>query len=167
VELHGGSVDVTSPGLGQGSTFRVRLPAAVAPAIAPPPRHAVSATSATRRVLIVEDNEDAREALRLALTLDGHHVLEASDGREGIDLALGERPHVALVDVGLPGIDGYEVARRLRAVTSGRPYLVALTGYGQPEDRTRALASGFDAFMVKPVDPEALRDVLRAVSSSG
>ncbi len=166
VELHGGHVDVTSPGVGQGSTFRVRLPVAVAPAVAPPVRHA-SPALATRRVLIVEDNEDAREALRLALTLDGHQVLEASDGREGIDLALGERPHLALVDVGLPGIDGYEVARRLRAVTGRRPYLVALTGYGQPEDRARALASGFDAFMVKPVDPEALRDVLRVVSSSG
>ena len=166
VELHGGSVDVTSPGTGRGSTFRVRLPAATAPAVATAPRSASSATSSARRVLLVEDNEDAREALRLALSLDGHDVLEAADGQHGIDLALAERPHLALIDVGLPGIDGYEVARRLRAVPADRPYLIALTGYGQPDDRARATAAGFDAFMVKPVDPEALRSVLRGLPVS-
>ena len=166
VELHGGTVEVRSPGTGQGSTFLVRLPAATAPATAAPPPPQLPWTSPARRVLVVEDNEDAREALRLVLALDGHDVLEAADGPQGIALAVGERPHLALIDVGLPGLDGYEVARRLRTVTGARPYLVALTGYGQPEDRVRALASGFDAFMVKPVDPEALRGVLRTLPAS-
>jgi PAS domain S-box-containing protein len=162
VELHGGTVDVTSAGAGMGSTFVVRLPAGTAPTPAPVP--AASAAASARRVLVIEDNDDAREALRLALALDGHDVLEAEDGLRGIALALDERPHVALIDVGLPGIDGYEVAGRLRArAGEPRPYLVALTGYGQPEDRARALASGFDAFVVKPVEPEALREMLKTL----
>jgi len=167
VELHGGTVDVASAGTGKGSTFVVRLPAGPMPAVAPS-RSLAPVASSARRVLVIEDNDDAREALRLALELEGHDVLEAEDGPRGIDLALGKRPHLALIDVGLPGIDGYEVARRLRAVAGERrAYLVALTGYGQPDDRARALASGFDAFMVKPIDSDALRDVLKALPPSG
>ena len=118
-------------------------------------------------VLIVEDVPDSRKTLSRLLSLDGHEVREAGDGRAGLESLLLQPPDVALVDVGLPGIDGYEVAERLRAKAGERrPYLVALTGYGQPEDRQRALASGFDAFMVKPVDPEALRDMLKTLPAA-
>jgi signal transduction histidine kinase len=160
VELHGGTVEASSPGLGRGSTFTVRLP--VLPA---PPESDDAARPATtapaRRVLVVEDNDDAREMLRNLLHLFGHEVHEACDGASGIEEARRVRPDAALIDIGLPGIDGYEVARRIRADVPGAR-LVALTGYGQPEDRDRALAAGFDVHLVKPVDPEQLQRLLAA-----
>ena len=113
-----------------------------------------------RRILIVEDNDDARDALRMLLELDGHVVEAAAEGREALDLVRAKDPDVALVDIGLPGIDGYEVARRIRAVDGKRPTLIALTGYGQPEDRKRATEAGFDSMLVKPVDPTALSGLL-------
>ena len=103
------------------------------------------------RVLIIEDNEDGRETLRMLLELFGHEVEVASDGVEGVYKALTWRPAVALVDVGLPVLDGYQVARCIRGVLGGSIVLVAHTGYGQPEDRSRALEAGFDAHLVKPV----------------
>ena len=113
-----------------------------------------------RSIMIVEDNADAREALRLLLELDGHTVEAAADGAEALQVAGAKDPDIALVDIGLPGIDGYEVARRLRQSHGRRPLLIALTGYGQPEDRRRATEAGFDALLVKPVDPTALSDLL-------
>jgi CheY-like chemotaxis protein len=113
-----------------------------------------------RSIMIVEDNADARDALRLLLELDGHTVEAAADGAEALELATARDPDIALVDIGLPGIDGYEVARRLRQGHGKRPLLIALTGYGQPEDRRRATEAGFDALLVKPVDPTALSDLL-------
>jgi CheY-like chemotaxis protein len=121
--------------------------------------------AARRKVLIVEDNEDSREMLHCILSRAGHEVHEAADGAEGLDAALRLQPDVALVDVGLPLLDGYEVARRIRAVPERRGMvLVALTGYGLAEDRDRALQAGFDLHLVKPVDPEKLLDVLQAPS---
>ena len=114
----------------------------------------------SRLILIVEDNDDARDALRMLLELDGHVVEAAAEGNEALEIARGKDPDVALVDIGLPGIDGYEVARRIRAADSKRPLLIALTGYGQPEDRRRAAEAGFDSVLVKPVDPNALSDLL-------
>ena len=114
----------------------------------------------SRLILIVEDNDDARDALRMLLELDGHVVEAAAEGHEALEIARGKDPDVALVDIGLPGIDGYEVARRIRAADSKRPLLIALTGYGQPEDRRRAAEAGFDSVLVKPVDPNALSDLL-------
>ena len=111
----------------------------------------------SRRVLIVEDSPDGREMLSALLAAWGHQVEAAADGAEGVRKALGWQPEVALVDIGLPLVDGYEVARRLRAALHGRVRLIALTGYGSPEDRAQALASGFDAHLTKPADPEALR----------
>jgi CheY-like chemotaxis protein len=109
----------------------------------------------------VEDNPDIGETLRDLLQILGHRVELAGDGIRGVQLALASQPDAALVDIGLPGIDGYEVARRLRATEKGKEIvLVALTGYGRPEDRDRALESGFDAHLVKPVDPEALNRLL-------
>jgi CheY-like chemotaxis protein len=104
----------------------------------------------------VEDNTDAREMLRHLLHLAGHDVHEAADGPGGLEAALRLRPDVALVDVGLPGFDGYQLARRVRGSTGPSIYLVALTGYGQPDDRRQAMEAGFDAHLVKPVNPEAL-----------
>jgi two-component system, sensor histidine kinase len=116
----------------------------------------------SRRILLIEDNADAREALRALLELDGHEVEEAAEGLEGLQIAQTKRPEIALIDIGLPGVDGYEVARRVRAL--GHPItLIALTGYGQPEDRRRAHEAGFDAHLVKPVDPAALIKVLASL----
>jgi len=113
-----------------------------------------------RSILIVEDNDDARDALRMLLELDGHMVEAAAEGIQALEITRANDPDLALVDIGLPGIDGYEVARRIRAADKRRPFLIALTGYGQPEDRRRAAEAGFDSMLVKPVDPAALTDLL-------
>jgi CheY-like chemotaxis protein len=114
-------------------------------------------------ILLIEDHDDAREAMRALLELEGHAVEAAADGIHGIELARQKNPDVALIDIGLPGMDGYEVARRIRALGGPRPFLVALTGYGQPEDRQQAAEAGFDAHLVKPVDPPDLTRVLASV----
>src|SRR2546427_12386002 len=108
-----------------------------------------------RSILIVEDNADAREARRMLLELAGRVVRAAAEGVEALELARAKDPDIALVDIGLPGIDGYEVARRIRAAGDKRPLLIALTGYGQPEDRRRATEAGLDSLLGKPVAPAA------------
>jgi CheY-like chemotaxis protein len=120
-----------------------------------------------RSILIVEDNPDARDALRVLLELEGHAVEAAGEGQEALELARAKDPDIALVDIGLPGIDGYEIARRVRARDARRPILIALTGYGQPEDRQRATEAGFDDMLVKPVDPGALADMLATLEIPG
>jgi PAS domain S-box-containing protein len=163
VELHGGSVSAWSDGPDRGSEFVVRLPA-LAPAAGLPSRGAPAGRDAPalpRRVLIVEDGADARESLRLLLEHAGHVVETAEDGPTGLAKLQAFRPEVALIDIGLPGLDGYALARlaRERPETSGIR-LVAVTGYGQAGDRQRALAAGFDQHVTKPVDPALLRDLL-------
>ncbi len=112
-------------------------------------------------MLVVEDSEDARESLRLLLTMAGHEVKTAEDGPTGLLMLQSFRPEVAFVDVGLPGMDGYELARLARSLPATRgTRLVALTGYGQAEDRRRALDAGFDAHVAKPVDPGTMEDLL-------
>jgi CheY-like chemotaxis protein len=128
---------------------------------------APDAPTTGRSILIIEDNADARDALRVLLELDGHTVEAAGEGAQGVDIARAVDPDVALVDIGLPGIDGYEVARRLRAGHPHRPVLIALTGYGQSEDRRRATEAGFDALLVKPVDPNALAELLATLEIPG
>jgi CheY-like chemotaxis protein/two-component sensor histidine kinase len=154
VALHGGAISAHGEGAGLGSTFTVRLPRAETPqAVAP---GAAGPQATRRRVLVIEDEPDARDALRLLLEMDGHDVQLAADGTEGLSMLAGWRPEVALVDVGLPGLDGYEVARRARSLgMDGR--LVALTGYGQTRDRERARAAGFDLHLVKPVSYDDLK----------
>jgi CheY-like chemotaxis protein len=116
---------------------------------------------AARRILIVEDSEDSRDMLRLYLVESGHQVYEAVDGPRGLEAALRVRPEVALIDIGLPGLDGYEVVRRIRATPEGKKiFLVALTGYGQPEDHRRARQAGFDAHLAKPFDRDRLVTLL-------
>ncbi len=161
IELHGGRVTAESPGLGRGSTVTVELRQIAAPA--PAERRADTPAPATsRRIVIVEDSRDSREMLRYMLEHAGHEVHEAADGPSGVDTVLSIVPDVALVDLGLPGLDGYEVARRVRADQAGRTVrLVALSGYGLPEDVKRSQGAGFDAHLVKPVDPVKLAAVIR------
>jgi signal transduction histidine kinase/CheY-like chemotaxis protein len=161
VDMHGGRVVASSPGPGRGSTFEVRLPrvpaASPAPMSTPPGRR-----TGTGRVLIIEDDADAREMLRVVLELDGHEVHVANEGLTGLEMALSLAPDVAIVDIGLPGIDGYEVARRIRASDAGRAMkLVALSGYGQAEDRRRSREAGFDLHLVKPVEEAVLAEAIR------
>ncbi len=159
--LHGGSVAVFSAGPGAGSRFEVRLPLAEPITLPSKPDLAHDYSAAKRRVLLVDDNPDALDSLKMLLELVGHEIEVASDGRRGIERVLSWHPEVALIDIGLPDIDGYELATRVRAMNlSARPLMVALTGYGQPEDRQRALAAGFDLHLTKPVDLDELNRIL-------
>jgi signal transduction histidine kinase len=161
VELHGGTIVAESTGLGAGSTFRVRLPVVARPEAAAPRAQLPTSTAQPRRILLVDDNDDARELLRLLCERAGHVVEEARDGLEGIDAALAFRPDLALVDIGLPGCDGYEVARRIREREHGhRTRLIALTGYGSEEHRRLAKEAGFDEHVIKPLDREKLARIL-------
>ena len=119
-------------------------------------------TTTVRRVLLIEDNADARAALAALLELEGYVVEAAPDGASGLEIVRDKRPDVALIDIGLPGIDGYEVARRIRDLGPPQPHLVALTGYSRSEDRERAAQAGFDAHLVKPIDPTALAALVRS-----
>jgi signal transduction histidine kinase len=164
VEMHGGTVEALSDGPGQGSEFVVRLPVLVeGPEAAreAPAGGSEGVPGPSRRVLVVDDNRDAADSLALLLKLMGHEVRTAYDGPAALQEARAWRPEVVLLDIGLPGMTGYEVARRLR---EERPpeelLLVALTGYGQEEDRRRSQEAGLDLHFVKPVDPNALRDLL-------
>jgi signal transduction histidine kinase len=163
-ELHGGSAEAASEGPGRGSRFTVRLPSIARPART---QTVVAGPDAAppKDIVLVEDNADARESLKTLLELAGHRVRVAADGAAGLAVLLGAPPDIALIDIGLPQLDGYQIAREVRrARPAGRPYLVAITGYGMPEDRERALAAGFDEHVVKPVHPLALRRVLAAAS---
>ena len=166
VTLHGGTVSASSAGVGRGSEFVVTLPlvAADAPAvraagtIAPPSgpaRH-------PRNILVVDDNQDAAELIAEALAAAGHDVRTAFDGPAALAISEEFDPDVVFLDIGLPVMDGYEVARRMRASDGKRMRLVAITGYGQEADRKRALAAGFDSHLVKPVPIE----VTLAIASS-
>jgi signal transduction histidine kinase/CheY-like chemotaxis protein len=162
VQLHGGKVEAHSDGPGQGSAFMVRLPCGAPnaePVAAAPPQPAALAAG-HRRVLIVEDNADARDSLRMLLEMDGHEVHAAADGETGIAMALRLHPDVVLVDIGLPRVDGYAVARALRDSGAGLR-LVAVTGYGRQEDRQRSVAAGFDVHLVKPLGVDELEQALR------
>lgn len=154
-ELHDGEVSVqSSPG---GSVFAVRLPA-IAP-VQPDHVERTGEVPAPRTVVLVEDNPDAREALTTMLTLQGHEVHGEDNGKDGLERLLAQRPHLALVDIGLPGLTGYEVARQARE-RGHTGWMIAVSGYGQPHDVQQALEAGFDAHMVKPIDSDALTDWL-------
>jgi CheY-like chemotaxis protein len=163
VDLHDGTVSAHSEGPNRGSTFTVRLPRAATNTAPVPPSRA--STPARRHVLIVEDNDDNRLMLSELLRLHGHEVVDAADGTSGLRVASARRPDVALVDIGLPDMDGYELARRIRAQLGATIRLVAVTGFGQPEDRARSRRAGFDAHLVKPVSPEAIEAALDPASS--
>jgi CheY-like chemotaxis protein len=171
VELHGGRVEVDSPGPGQGSVFTVRLPVAppglTTAVAAPPPAPPAASLRRPRHVLLIEDSEDIRDSLQELLAELGHRVEVAADGEQGVAQTLASRPEVALVDIGLPRIDGYEVARRVRAALGGDILLIALTGYGQPEDALRARAAGFDHHLRKPMSIDEIDRLLGGRSGRG
>jgi len=170
VALHGGTVVAQSEGEGTGSRFTVRLPLSArhaegggggtgAPQAggAGPAEEPSEQAAARPAVLLVEDNADAREMMALLLEGRGYRVGTAADGREGVDKASSGEWDVAIVDIGLPELDGYEVARRVRDTESGAELLlIALSGYGRPEDRDRSAEAGFDRHLVKPVEPDEL-----------
>jgi len=160
-ELQGGSVDAASSGPGQGSTFTVRLPRVMNPKLSLGERRSPRMLPSRLRVLIVDDNADARDMLRTFLELAGHEVHDAVSGPDAVEKAGRVLPDLALVDLGLPGFDGLEVAVRLRSdpATHG-VLLVAMTGYGQPDDRRRTAEAGFEAHIVKPVAAEQLTEVI-------
>jgi two-component system CheB/CheR fusion protein len=164
--LHGGRIEARSAGLGRGSEFIVRLPllhptgASLRRSAAPAPASAPAA-SRTRRVLIVDDNSDAAESLALVARSWGHQVAVAKDATAAIDLARAFRPETALLDIGLPGMNGHELARHLRADPAHRDlFLIAMTGYGQADDREVAREAGFDVHLVKPADLDELKELL-------
>jgi PAS domain S-box-containing protein len=162
VELHGGTITAASEGRGRGAQFTVRLP--VETSAMPLPAPAAPGPDRPRGVLIVEDNDDARESLRLLLESLGHRVIEAADGPRALALALHHRSDVVLIDLGLPGMDGYALARALRESPIGKTaLLIAVTGYGQVDDRRRSKEAGFDAHLVKPV----AHGLLAALIASG
>ncbi len=164
VAMHGGTIEAFSGGVGRGSEFVVRLPIAVGALEQQPTDDAPRSEQRPRRILVIEDVDDSRVALKAALELMGHEVLDSADGVTGAETAIQDAPEVVLVDIGLPGLDGYEVARRIRAARGSRVLLVALTGYGQPEDRRSALAAGFDVHLTKPVELKTLAAVLERAS---
>src|SRR5687768_6178039 len=157
-ELHGGTIEARTGGAGLGSAFVIRLPRVALPKNAA--RRRLPHSTEHRRILIIEDNDDARDMLKTWMTLEGHEVLEAANGVEGVKMLINERPEVAFIDIGLPGMDGYEVARMARQQADLATRLVALTGYGQAADRQRSFQAGFDDFVVKPVDPARLTQIL-------
>ena len=176
VEMHGGTVSASSEGPGKGSEFLIRLPLSIerssssetqdgaAGAAVPPEKPLEPARPPQRRILVADDNADARESLATLLALNGHEVFKAEDGSDALETAERCRPDVALLDIGMPRANGYEVARHIRAQAWGRGMvLIALTGWGQESDRRRSHEAGFDNHLTKPVDPHVLDELLAKV----
>ncbi|HTC45287.1 MAG TPA: response regulator [Steroidobacteraceae bacterium] len=178
VEMHGGSVTAASEGPGKGSEFVIRLPVSIerlaeaetvtgadGSAAAQADKAAAPAQPPQRRILVADDNQDARESLATLLSLSGHEVFRAQDGSDALQCAERHRPDVALLDIGMPLANGYEVARSIRSQPWGRDMvLVALTGWGQESDRRRSHEAGFNSHLTKPVDPEVLDELLARVT---
>jgi signal transduction histidine kinase len=157
IELHGGRLEAHSAGLGHGSEFVVRMPASVHVQPVPSaPSLAAEAPLRRRRVLVADDNVDAGESLAMLLRLDGHEVELATNGPQAVELFERMKPEIAILDIGMPGLNGYEVAMRIRQKAQDGVTLIAVTGWGQEADKARAAASGFDHHFTKPVEPAAL-----------
>lgn len=162
--MHGGKVTAESPGLGQGSEFIVQLPVV---AVQPPKPSAnqrpASSSLPKRRILVVDDNRDAADTLSMILKMLGNEVRTAYDGESALTAADAFNPSLLLLDIGLPKMNGYEVARHLRGKYGKNIFLAALTGWGQEDDRIRSKEAGFDHHLVKPVDAATLRNLLAAL----
>ena len=168
VEMHGGEVSAASEGAGRGSVFTITLPmdrvGARAPAAQAPAANA--SPHGARRILVVEDNADAAESMMLLLSGIGHEVTVVTDGSEAVGAARRLKPEVILLDIGLPGMDGFQLAAALRALPeTSRARLIAVSGYGQEKDRVRSAQAGFDLHLVKPVDPRRLIEAINAVAA--
>jgi PAS domain S-box-containing protein len=166
IALHGGTINARSSGAGLGSEFTIHLPRSVVVPIAVETKDGSPAQShqtSGRRVLLADDNRDAADSLAMLLEMNGHSVTVGYNGEQALQLARQSVPSVMILDIGMPDITGYEVARRVRAEAWGRNiYIIAVTGWGQKEDKARALASGFDHHLTKPVDPDEVENVLQA-----
>jgi len=168
-QMHGGRIEVTSAGEGRGSEFSVHLPLCASPesGALEPDRAGSAYRPERRRVLLADDNVDGAESLRLNLEIQGHDVRVAFDGAAALEMADDFRPEIMVLDLGMPKLDGLEVCRRVRAREWGDDVtIIALTGWGQEQDRRRTLEAGFDHHLVKPVGPEALRAVLDSKRST-
>ncbi|HEX6084533.1 MAG TPA: hybrid sensor histidine kinase/response regulator [Thermoanaerobaculia bacterium] len=169
LELHGGKIDVKSDGIGHGSEFVIHFPLAKEERVAAarPAQQRSSNDGQPRRIVVVEDNADVRDLLRLKLKRLGHEVHAVGDGLAGVDTIVGHRPDLALVDIGLPGIDGYEVATRVRQTVGKEVVLVAVSGFGQPEDKRKAYDAGFDEHITKPADVTDIENLLSRLPPRG
>jgi signal transduction histidine kinase/ActR/RegA family two-component response regulator len=164
VELHGGTVEAKSDGVNKGSTFTVRLPLAAemttpAKVMTAEVKRGELLTCPSRRIVVVDDNADIRDLLQIKLKKLGHDVETAADGQTGLQRIVSARPDVAIIDIGMPGLDGYELARQLRQTLSKEILLIALTGFGQSEDKEKAAAAGFDEHLTKPIRAEDLQRI--------
>jgi len=160
VELHGGRIEVRSEGLGSGSEFVVFLPPSMIVDASQEDRSAEGMSDA-RRVLIIEDHSDGAEMMQVLLTHAGHEVDVCNSSAAALEFARRVKPGVAIIDIGMPELDGYQIAQRIRAEAWGSGItLVAVSGWGGPEDKGRAIAAGFDFQMTKPVDPQMLKDIV-------
>jgi CheY-like chemotaxis protein len=166
VELHGGSVEIASDGPGLGTRATVRLPVVLTPDAPASPADTPGAPAlAARRILVVDDNADAAESLAHVLRLMGHDVAVGGDGVEAVALSGSFRPEVLMLDIGMPRMNGYEACRRIRETEAGRRIvLIAVTGWGQDEDRRRSEEAGFDFHLTKPVDPRAVEGLLASLA---
>jgi CheY-like chemotaxis protein len=163
VTLHNGTIEARSAGLGRGSEFVVALPLSASNDLPRPEEARARPVARTRRVLVVDDNVDAAESLEIMLSLEGHAVEVAHRGTDALGVVARFQPHVVLLDVGMPEMDGYEVARRIRALPyGGRIALYALTGWAQEEDKRRALEAGFNEHLTKPIDRATLLQLIGA-----
>ena len=166
VSLHGGRIEVRSDGPGTGSEFIVRLPIGTPLAETPDIEAAEQSvvTGAEFKILVVDDNRDAADSCAMLLELSGHHVQTAYTGRRALELAETFHPHAVLLDIGLPDLNGYELARQIRAAPWGRDViLIAVTGWGQEDDRRRAFEAGCDHHLTKPIEAETVESLLQSL----
>jgi CheY-like chemotaxis protein/anti-sigma regulatory factor (Ser/Thr protein kinase) len=164
IELHEGRIDVRSGGRGEGTTFFVRLPIVNAVSESKGPATGQDEAGPSCRVLVAEDIPDAAEMMRLMIKFMGHEVRIAADGVEAVEMAREFEPQIALLDIGMPRMDGYEAARQIRAAMGGRVVLVALTGFGQEDDQRRAYEAGFDRHVTKPAEPDVLEELIASAA---
>jgi CheY-like chemotaxis protein len=166
IEMHQGAIDISSPGAGQGTEVEIRLPATAAPTLAAPlPERPLDVVGRNLRVLIVEDNLDAAGMLELAVAQLGHATRLAHDGATAITVATQFKPDVIFLDIGLPVMNGYAVARALREMPEfSHVHIAAVTGWGQDDDRQKAREAGCDSHFTKPLDPAMLEDLLATIA---